>query len=111
MQETLDELAAEWQAQGRPVIPMGIGINSGDAIVGNIGSARHMEYTVIGDTVNVAARLTQHAGPGEILLGEGTWKQVERQISGQLLGPLHLKGKREALPVYRVVRSCSAAAG
>lgn len=111
MQAGLEELSEEWRTQGRPVIPMGIGVNSGEAIAGNIGTDQYMEYTVIGDTVNVAARLTQHAGPGEILLGESTWRQIESQVPGELLGPLQLKGKREALPVYRVIRSSSAAAG
>jgi len=111
MQAALDEMASDCQVHGRPLIPMGIGVNSGEAIAGNIGSAQYMEYTVIGDTVNVAARLTQHAGPGEILLGEATWHQVESHVPAELLGALRLKGKREAVPVYRVSRAASAAAG
>jgi adenylate cyclase len=112
MQEALDEFTAEWQAQNRPTIPMGIGINTGDVIAGNIGSQLHMEYTVIGDTVNVAARLTQHAGAGEILLGEQTFREIQgrEQISAESLPPLTLKGKREPAIVYRVVRSKAAGA-
>ena len=104
MQAALEELSVTWKEQGRPVIPMGIGINSGEAIAGNIGSPEHMEYTVIGDTVNVAARLTSVAGPGEILLGESTWLQVNDHIECDPLPPLPLKGKREPAKVYRVAQ-------
>lgn len=105
MQEALDDFAAEWQAQNRPAVPMGVGINTGVVIAGNIGSNLHMEYTVVGDAVNVAARLTQHAGPGEILLGEQTARAIQGQIPIEVLPPLTLKGKREATVVYRVVRA------
>jgi len=109
MQNALRELSREWEREGRPVIPMGIGINSGDAIAGNIGSDQHMEYTVIGDTVNVAARLTSVAGAGEILLGETTWKCVQAEIDAESLPPLPLKGKREPAHVFRVLARKTAA--
>lgn len=102
MQEALKELSQEWERQSRPVIPMGIGVNSGEAIAGNIGSPERMEYTVIGDTVNVAARLTAKAAAGEILLGESTWRLVQSQVPSESLSPMTLKGKREPVPVYRV---------
>ena len=110
MQEGLRELSLEWQGQGRPMIPMGIGINSGEAIAGNIGSPERMEYTVIGDTVNVAARLTAKAGPGEILLGESTWLLVRDRVATGPLTPMQLKGKREPVSVYRVSGLASQAA-
>lgn len=109
MQAALDRVTQEWRTQGRPVIPMGIGVNSGEAIAGNIGSPQRMEYTVIGDTVNVAARLTAHAGPGEILLGESTWQQVQAVVAAEALPPLALKGKRAPPRVYRVSARAQAA--
>ena len=111
MQAALEELGADWQAQARPIIGMGIGINSGVAIAGNIGSPQRMEYTVIGDTVNVAARLTAHAQPGEILLGEATWQQVQSEVLAEPLPPLALKGKRAPAQVYRVSRRADDTAG
>ncbi|HEY0073841.1 MAG TPA: adenylate/guanylate cyclase domain-containing protein, partial [Abditibacteriaceae bacterium] len=57
MQKTLEEMQEKWQAEGLPKLQIGIGIHSGPAILGNIGSPRRMEQTAIGDTVNVASRL------------------------------------------------------
>lgn len=110
MQAGLEELCGEWQRRQRPAVRMGIGINSGEAIAGNIGSTQYMEYTVIGDTVNVAARLTQQAGPGEILLGESTWQQVRSEVPAERLQPMPLKGKREPVAVYRVSGQAAAPA-
>lgn len=70
MQRELASLNAVWRAQGRPTLAMGIGLNSGDAFVGNIGAPRRLEYTLIGDTVNIANRVCGAAEGGEILLSD-----------------------------------------
>ncbi|MBL0940552.1 MAG: FHA domain-containing protein [Gemmatimonadaceae bacterium] len=67
MQRALDALNVEWSAAGRPTWQMGVGVHAGEAFVGNIGSPRRLEYTLIGDTVNVASRLCGLA-PGRTLL-------------------------------------------
>jgi len=102
MQRALERLNAEWARQGRPTLAAGIGINSGEAFAGNIGSDRRLEYTVIGDAVNTAARLCSEAGPGEILLAEPAYAGLAAPPPAQALAPLPLKGKAQVVPVYRI---------
>ena len=70
MQGALESLNARWAAEGRPLLSVGIGMHSGEAFVGNIGSPRRLEFTLIGDTVNVANRLCRLAAGGEILVSD-----------------------------------------
>jgi adenylate cyclase len=102
MQRAIDRLNQDWASQGRPEIGVGIGINHGDVFAGNIGSNRRLEYTVIGDAVNVAARLCAEAGPGEILVTEPFLKVVRDQVSCDYLPEMALKGKAQIVQVYRV---------
>jgi adenylate cyclase len=102
MQRALRRLNQDWRRRGRPTLSAGIGIGAGDVFAGNIGSDRRLEYTVIGDTVNIAARLCSEAGPGEILVS-GSLRQALADPPGlAALEPLSLKGKAQAVPVYRV---------
>lgn len=85
-----------------PLRGVGIGIHAGEAIVGNIGSERAMDYTVIGDTVNTARRLQEEAGPGEIYISEAVYKQVP-QAKALLLAPKMLHGKTEPFTTYALM--------
>lgn len=102
--DTLEKLNEKWAAEGRTQIGIGIGINFGDVFAGNIGSDRRLEYTVIGDAVNVASRLCSKAGPGEILVSEPFYKALKDPPEVEALEPIQLKGKAQAVPVYRVKR-------
>ena len=84
----LDRLNVAWQAQGRPVLDIGIGINSGEMIAGNIGSSAIMSYTVIGDAVNLASRLeslNKQFGT-TILISEATRRLLEGEYALKPLG-------------------------
>lgn len=83
-------------------VSYGIGVNIGDAVVGNIGSKMRMDYTAIGDTINVAARLESNAKPSEILISEALYLEVKDRIDATLVGPLKLKGKANEVIVYKV---------
>lgn len=82
------------------VVGYGIGISTGEAVVGNIGGAQVMNYTVIGDAINVAQRLQAGASPGQILISENTYAYVRDQVTATSLGPITVKGRSEPVHVY-----------
>lgn len=102
MQAALRALNQRRAQRGDDPINIGIGVNTGPAISGNLGSIKRMEFTVIGDTVNLAARLESRAEKGQILIGAETFTRVGDRIDAEALGPIQVKGKRESVNVWRV---------
>lgn len=86
-----------------PIVQFGMGINTGQTIAGNVGSEGRSEYTVIGDTVNVASRLCSNAPGGQVWIGPLVYERVKSKVEVQELGLHRLKGKSEPIEVYRVV--------
>ena len=85
-------------------IVIGIGINSGKAMAGCIGTERRMEYTVLGDTVNIAARLESRAVAGQILISGATKASLSASFQLNSVGSLELKGKAVRVDAFEVLR-------
>ena len=89
----LEEFNRENSSKGYPEIKIGIGINYGEVISGNIGSDRQMNYTVIGDNVNLAARLCSHAKPSQIVISKSVFEKLDDKSGFKSMNPIELKGK------------------
>jgi len=105
MRRELTSLNERWAAAGQRVWTIGIGINFGAVLVGNIGAPQRMEFTVIGDAVNVASRIegaTKQLGE-DILIAGGVAQLAKPEIASQPVGAIRVKGRHRPLAVYRVV--------
>lgn len=102
MLQGLEEFNRTRASENQAPIRIGIGINTGNVITGSIGSTRALQYTAIGDAMNVASRLVNVAGSGEIIISEHTYKHVAGRVEATQLPPVKVKGKAEELKVYRV---------
>jgi adenylate cyclase len=103
MQEAIGTLNRKWEAEGRRTIGVGMGINTGEVTVGNLGSTDFLDYTVIGDAVNLACRLEQNAKAGEIIITQATYDEVKAAVEVEPREPIRVKGKSEPIPIYRVL--------
>ena len=103
MQQALVGLNEEWRVQGQSPLAIGIGVNTGAVTAGNIGSTKRMDYTVIGDAVNLASRLCANAAGGQVLISESTYRVLNGNLQAQRLQPLRVKGKETPVEVYEVL--------
>ena len=103
MQAGIRELSERRVQEGKEPIAVGIGVSAGEAVAGTIGTENRMEYTVIGDRVNLAARLEANAVPGQILISQWTYEKVEKLVNARSLGYFKVKGKEEEVEVYEVL--------
>lgn len=103
IQKNFEPLREKFMSEYGKEVHLGIGINSGTAIVGNIGCMGRFDYTAIGDTVNTASRLESKALPGQILISETVYAEVESRVSVNRVGALSLKGKAKAVETYQII--------
>jgi adenylate cyclase len=103
MMRGLDEFNRTRAAENLDPIRIGIGINTGKVITGAIGSTRALQYTAIGDAMNMAARLVDLAKPGEIILSAETYGKVAHRVEAVPLDPVKLRGIAEPQKIYRLL--------
>jgi class 3 adenylate cyclase len=101
MQAKVAEMRDEWLLYGHE-LQIGIGINTGYMSVGNIGSDMHKDYTVIGNQVNIAARLESEAKPGQILISQRTYSRVKDLVQVEKMGNIRVKGIHSPIMTYNV---------
>lgn len=102
-QQRIGEMMTQWAAQGRETFTVGMGLNTGEVVMGNLGAADRLNYTVIGDNVNTAARLYNVAKGGQTIISESTYEAVKDRFIVNELVPVFVKGKVLALRNFEVV--------
>lgn len=91
-----------WRRDKENPLRIGVGINNGELVLGTLGTKERSDYSIIGDTVNTGARLCSKAGPGEIIISPGVFKELTSEQQGKFAGTrsMHLKGKSESFDVH-----------
>src|SRR6266581_2940372 len=97
------EINTRWLADGLPAFGLGLGLSSGEAAAALLGSAERLEYTLVGDTVNLSQRLQQLAEPGETVLSEATLKTLHTEIPAVALGAQRVKGRETPVIAYKIL--------
>jgi class 3 adenylate cyclase len=104
MQARQRELQARWRAADRPTPGIGVGIHTGPLAAGDFGTPRQAKYMAVGDTVNLAARLTALAVEGQVLISEATYSRLASRLDAEALEPTQVKGKAAPVRPYAVRR-------
>jgi len=102
MQNALADLNREIGQEGYPPLEMGIGVNTGTVLVGNIGSEVRMKYGIVGAAVNTAARIESNTVGGQVLIGESTFNSMQKKLTSESAQTIMMKGMRKPLVVYAV---------
>jgi adenylate cyclase len=101
----LEKLNQKWQSEGRPTLHIGVGINTGEMLFGNIGSEQRMDFTVIGDAVNLGARLESSTKELKawIVISDSTYERIKDFAQVRDLGEISVKGKDQKVQVYELL--------
>lgn len=106
MLKCVRKLRYKWMDENKPDIEIGIGINTGEVFVGNIGSEKRLEYTVIGDTVNIASRIESYnkVYKTKFLIGSTTYEFVKNRVDVIKIGGVTIRGKQKKMDIYEILR-------
>lgn len=107
MGEKLKVLNHQWQIEGKPTVSMRVGIATGEVVTGSLGSSQRMDYTTLGDSVNIASRLESYdksfgAGICRILISQTTHEQVQENFITEFIGRINLHGRSQPINVYQI---------
>jgi class 3 adenylate cyclase/ActR/RegA family two-component response regulator len=103
MHAAQDEINTRWVADGLPPFGLGLGLSTGEAAAALLGSVEHLEYTLVGDTVNLSQRLQQLAAPGETVMSEATFKALRADVPATALGAQLVKGRETPVFAYKIM--------
>jgi adenylate cyclase len=106
MMDRIEQWNVERAKEDLPAVRIRVGINSGPAVVGNVGTEKRVDYTVLGSSVNIASRLESGvAKPGQLVISQNTLDRVLGSFNTESLGEFALKGLQQKMPVYAVTSS------
>ena len=105
------EINERWAADGLPAFGLGLGLSTGEAAAALLGSAQHLEYTLVGDTVNLTQRLQQFAGAGETVLSEATLRALSTPVQTIPLGEQMVKGRETPVTAYKIAQLAATGTG
>jgi adenylate cyclase len=105
------EINERWAAGGLPAFGLGLGLSTGEAAAALLGSAQRLEYTLVGDTVNLAQRLQQFAGAGETVLSEATLRALSTPVQAIPLGEQMVKGRETPVTAYKIAHLAATGTG
>ncbi len=105
MKEKVQEIRKKWKSEGKPDIGISIGINTGTSFIGNIGTQNHMEYTVIGDTVNVASRIEAQNRQfnTQLLISETTYEYAKDMLDVIKISSVPIRGREKHIDIYEII--------
>jgi adenylate cyclase len=102
----LRELQEKWKSEGKTIIDIGVGVNSGEMVVGNMGSNQRMDYTILGDNVNLGSRLEGLTRQYNVMviISEYTYEMIKDHVEVNYLGEVKVKGKQKPVKVYEAIK-------
>lgn len=106
LRKKVKEIREKWIKEGKPKIDIGIGINTGEVFIGNVGTKNRFEYTVIGDTVNIASRIDDYNKiyKTNLLISENTYNKISQIVDAIKIREVAIKGKKQKINIYEVLR-------
>jgi len=102
MHDGQSEVNARWAGEGLPAFNLGIGLSTGEVAAALLGSDERLEYSLVGDSVNLCQRLQQFARGGETILSEPTYRALGGSVEAEALPPTQVKGRHAPVQAYRI---------